>query len=138
MRIHERLNRLEDLIDRLRRENATTPILVEGSRDRDALEELGCTGRILLVHDGEPLIETADRLARTNEALILLLDWDRTGGSIHHRVKEVLETHAVECDESFRRQLARLASKETRAVEDLPTVLSHLRRKVGLVDPGHR
>lgn len=131
MMLRERLDRLEDLLERLRRANATTPILVEGSRDRDALEKLGCSGRILLVHDGEPLINTADRLARENEELILLLDWDRTGGSIHHRVKEVLETHAVECDVEFRRELARLATKETRAVEDLPTVLDHLRQRVG-------
>ncbi len=124
---------MEDVVARLRRENATTPILVEGSRDRDALQRLGCTGRILLVHDGEPLIQTADRIAEDNEAVILLLDWDRTGGSIHHRVKEVLETHAVDCDVSFRRQFARLATKETRAVEDIPNVIERLRRRVGVV-----
>jgi len=129
--LRERLQRLEDLLEELRRANATTPILVEGSRDRDALKELGCSGRILLVHDGETLIETADRLARENDELILLMDWDRTGGSIHHRVKELLETHAVDCEISFRRRLARLATKETRAVEDLPRVLRHLRQQAG-------
>lgn len=131
MMLRERLSRLEDLLTRLRRANATTPILVEGANDRAALERLGCTGEIVLVHDGEPLIETADRLARRHDSLILLLDWDRTGGSIHHRVKDVLETHAVDCDEAFRRELARLATKETRAVEDVPMVLEHLRQRVG-------
>lgn len=133
MRTQERLEQMEDVLERLRLENATTPILVEGSRDRDALERLGCTGRILLVHDGDPLIHTADRLAEDHEALILLLDWDRTGGSIHHRVKEVLETHAVDCDVSFRREFARLATKETRAVEDIPTVIERLRHRAGVV-----
>lgn len=133
MKLRERLEHFEDLLDRLRRANANTPILVEGANDREALKQLGCTGAILLVHDGEPLIETADRLARDHPEVILLMDWDRTGGSIHHRVKEVLETHAVDCDDRFRRELARLATKETRAVEDLPDVLRHLRHRVGPV-----
>lgn len=131
MKLDERLTRLEGLLDRLRRENANTPILVEGSNDRDALEELGCSGVIHLVHDGEALIDTADQLAAEHPRVILLLDWDRTGGSIHHRVKEILESHAVECDVAFRRELARLTTKETRAVEDIPSVLRHLRHRVG-------
>lgn len=133
MKALERLERFEDLLERLRRANATTPILVEGARDREALEELGCSGEILLAHDGERLIDTADRLARDHQRIILLLDWDRTGGSIHHRVKEVLETHAVDCEVEFRRRLARLVTKETRAVEDLPMVLMHMRRRAGIV-----
>lgn len=131
MMLRERLERFEDLLERLKRANATTPIVVEGANDRDALEQLGCTGRILLVHDGEPLIDTADRLAREHDSLILLFDWDRTGGSIHHRVKELLETHGIDYDAEFRRQLARLTVKETRDVEDLPDVLRHLRQRVG-------
>lgn len=133
MRAPERLDRLEDLLERLRRANATTPILVEGARDREALKELGCQGQIVLAHDGEAMIDTADQLAREHQRVILLLDWDRTGGSIHHRVKEILETHAVDCDVEFRRRLARLVTKETRAVEDLPMVLRHIRQRAGVV-----
>lgn len=133
MTLLKRLTQLEDLLDDLRRANANTPILVEGSNDRDALKRLGCAGRILLVHDGEPLIDTADRLARNNERLILLLDWDRTGGSIHHRVKEVLETHAVDVDVHFRNELARLARSEAKTIEEMPSVLRRLRERVGRV-----
>jgi 5S rRNA maturation endonuclease (ribonuclease M5) len=129
----ERLDELEALLDDLRRANANTPILVEGANDRKALEQLGCTGRILLVHDGERLIDTADRLARDHASLILLLDWDRTGGSIHHRVKEVLETHAVDVDERFREEMARLARSEAKTIEEMPSVLRRLRERVGRV-----
>lgn len=129
----ERLTQLEALIDELRRANANTPILVEGSHDRDALERLGCSGVILLVHDGEPLISTADRLARNHQELILLLDWDRTGGAIHHRVKNVLETHAVDVDEHFRQEMARLARSEAKTIEEMPSVVRRLRQRVGPV-----
>jgi len=129
--MRERLEELEALIEDLRRANANTPILVEGANDRAALERLGCTGRILLVHDGERLIDTADRLARNHQSLILLLDWDRTGGSIHHRVKEVLETHAVDVDVHFRQEMARLARSEAKTIEEMPSVLQRLRERVG-------
>ncbi len=131
MILSERLEALEEILSRLRTTNANVPILVEGTRDRHALEALGCRGRILLVHDGAPLIATADQLAEDHDELILLLDWDRTGGSIHRRVKEVLESHAVTCDTSFRRELARLVTKETRTVEGLPGALANLRARLG-------
>jgi len=132
MIVRERVERIEGLLEQLKRANATTPILVEGSRDRQALKQLGCSGVILLVHDGEPLIDTADRLAREHDQLILLLDWDRTGGSIHHRVKEVLETHAVDVDEHFRRELAGLVSREAKTIEALPGAISSLRQQAGM------
>jgi len=131
--VRERLMQLENLIEDLRRANANTPILVEGAHDREALETLGCSGVILLVHDGERLIDTADRLARNHQSLILLLDWDRTGGSIHHRVKEVLETHAVDVDEHFRQEMARLARSEAKTIEEMPSVLQRLRERAGRV-----
>lgn len=131
MRTKERLERLEELIERLSVDNATTPILVEGRRDREALERLGCRGQIVLVNDGESLLATADRLGPRLERIILLSDWDRTGGTINRRMKEMLEAHAVTCDGSYRRQLAQLATKGTRTVEGLPAFLQDLRARIG-------
>lgn len=136
MRVVERLEAFEDLLDRLRRDNATTPILVEGIRDRQALEELGCRGQILVVNDGDSLVGTADRLAGEHERIILLPDWDRTGGSIHRRIKEMLQAHAVTVDITYRRELARLSTKWTRTVEGLPAFLTELRAQTGT--GGHR
>jgi 5S rRNA maturation endonuclease (ribonuclease M5) len=104
----ERLDELEALLDDLRRANANTPILVEGANDRKALEQLGCTGRILLVHDGEPVGGVEEALA-------------------------VLETHAVDVDERFREEMARLARSEAKTIEEMPSVLRRLRERVGRV-----
>lgn len=129
MRVKERLERIEDILERLSMDNANTPILVEGRRDREALERLGCRGRILLVNDGESLLATADRLGPRHERIILLPDWDRTGGSINRRMKEMLRAHGVSCDGSYRRELAHLATKGTRTVEGLPGFLEDLRAR---------
>jgi 5S rRNA maturation endonuclease (ribonuclease M5) len=115
----------------LRRDNATTPILVEGIRDRRALEQWGCRGQILVVNDGDSLVGTADRLATEHERIILLPDWDRTGGSIHRRLKEMLQAHAVTCEIDYRRELARLSTKWTCTVDGLPAFLAELRARVG-------
>lgn len=132
MRAKQRLEKLEELLERLSMDNANTPILVEGKRDRQALERLGCRGRIVLVNDGESLLGTADRLGPRHERIILLADWDRTGGTINRRMKEMLEAHAVTCDGSYRRELAHLATKGTRTVEGLPAFLQDLRGRAGL------
>ncbi len=131
MRAKERLERLDELLEELSVDNANTPILVEGMRDREALQRLGCRGQILLVNDGDPLLATADRLGARHQRIIMLPDWDRTGGTINRRMKEMLEAHGVTCDGSYRRQLAQLATKGTRTVEGLPAFLRDLRARLG-------
>jgi hypothetical protein len=55
----------------------------------------------------------------------------RSAVSIHHRVKEVLDSHAVDVDVEFRRELARLVSREAKTIEALPGALDSLRQQVG-------
>ncbi|MGH2670380.1 MAG: hypothetical protein ACRDH5_14910, partial [bacterium] len=127
----ERLEALEDWVGRLRRDCEAKPVLVEGRRDRAALARLGCEGGVIVFNDGASLIDTADRISREHAAIILLLDWDRTGGSIHRRMKEALEALGVRCDERYRKELAVLVSKETKSLEGVPGYLSRLRALVG-------
>lgn len=133
----QRLEEIEHLLDRLRIENANTPILVEGTRDEAALRVLGCRGNVVRLNDGATVLGTAERIAEAHPRIVLLTDWDRTGGTLHRRLKEVLEAEGVAIDEDFRRALARLVSKETRTVEGLPSVLDRLREKLGRTGRPH-
>lgn len=131
MRPEERLELLEDWLERLRGEVAEKPVLVEGIHDREALLELGCVGTIITFHDGDSILGTAERIAGEHRQIILLTDWDRTGGTIHARMKETLTALGVRCDERLRRELAMLVSKETRSLEGVPGFLERLRFAVG-------
>jgi 5S rRNA maturation endonuclease (ribonuclease M5) len=82
-------------------------------------------------HDGDSIIGTAERIALQHRRIILLTDWDRTGGTIHARMRETLTTLGVRCDERLRKELAVLVSKETRSLEGVPGFLERLRVHVG-------
>ena len=94
-------------------------IVVEGERDRRALRRLGLLGRILLVHQGETLSETAHRLTGQGRRVIVLTDWDREGGLFARRLKEFLAAERLTLDLEYRRRLAGVLHGELAHVEGL-------------------
>lgn len=127
MELEERLDRLGVCLEALRLENDHTPVLVEGVRDQRALRRLGLGGRILVYNAGRSLPAVADHLAREHGRIILLMDWDRTGGHLAKRLSEHLHGQ-VRLDLSYRRELAVVS--QVRTVEDLPAALRHLQHRV--------
>ncbi|MBI2077483.1 MAG: topoisomerase [Euryarchaeota archaeon] len=129
MEADERYERLWACLEALRLDNASTPVLVEGVRDERALRALGLRGTIHLYNVGRSLAATAERLARSHKRVILLLDWDRTGGNLARRLQEQLHAQ-VELDLSYRKELATVS--QVRCVEDLPAALRNWRNRAGL------
>ncbi len=123
----ERLQRLEDAIDRLRETAEAGTVVVEGAHDLSALDWLGIGGHHVAVHRGQPLHAVVEDLAGCPAPVILLLDWDRTGGSITRRLFEGLAGRAP-VDEACRRRLA--AACRCRTLEELPEELAAMRRAV--------
>lgn len=123
----ERLRRLEDAIDRLREAAEAGTVVVEGSRDLSALDWLGVGGHHVPVHRGRPLGEVAEGLAACPQPVVLLVDWDRTGGRLVHALADLLRGR-VQVDEECRRRIA--AACRCRTLEELPAELQALRRAV--------
>jgi dTMP kinase len=109
------------LWDRLRTasDDDRSVVVVEGERDRRALRRLGLEGPIALVHRGETLSATAQRLVRLGRPVVVLTDWDREGGELARRLKEFLEAERVSLDLEYRRRLARVLRGELVHVEGL-------------------
>lgn len=116
---------METALLRLREEAEHATVVVEGARDLEALDWLGIGGLHVAVHTGQPLPEVVDQLARTGIRVVLLLDWDRTGGRLAQRLVEGLRGR-VPVDEACRRRLA--AAFRARSVEEIPGELQALRR----------
>jgi len=110
-----------DLWGRLRSasEEDGTVVVVEGERDRQSLRRLGLSGSIVLVHRGESLAATAQKLSRQSRHVIVLTDWDREGGLLARRLKEFLEAEPLVLDLEFRRRLAYILRGELVHVEGL-------------------
>ncbi|MCI0496898.1 MAG: topoisomerase [Thermoplasmata archaeon] len=136
MRDDERLEALLRVLDDLVEASRSSPVLVEGDRDVVALRSLGVEGEVLVINRGVSLVQLADEVARHHRAVVLLTDWDRKGGILARRLRELLEILSVRVDIDIRRRLARLSHGEVRTVEALPALYSNaVRRTVPGIRP---
>ena len=115
---------------------AGCPIVVEGKRDKLALRALGFEGPIELFNRGWNLSRIVayfyDTYGTRNTIdggppLILLMDWDRTGGKIQNSLRERLNSLDVPIDESLRNVLLRAMKPEGKTVEALAPFAKTLR-----------
>jgi 5S rRNA maturation endonuclease (ribonuclease M5) len=131
-RLKEREENLQELIVQLTTETAKgTPILVEGKKDADALKTLGIRGKVLtLKTGGKSFIDVISEIEQTGLGrVILFLDFDRRGKEATRRLKVELERLKIVPDQTFWLQLFRLAGKEIRCIESLPSYLQTLHNK---------
>lgn len=120
----DRLQALELAVDRLREAAEYGTVVVEGARDVAALDWLGIGGLHVAVHKGRPLAALVEELVACPAPVVLLLDWDRTGGRLVETLGEQLRSR-VALDLDCRRRFARAA--HCRCLEDIPAELSALR-----------
>lgn len=128
---------------RLRNRKANAVVLVEGRRDREALEGLGFSGPIEVLNRGWPvddvlvfLVETYGRRSQVDRgpSVIVLMDWDRTGGRLQANIRRNLESLDVRFDEQLRSVLMRCLKPETRVVEGLSGLVDVLGPLVDMYD----
>ncbi len=129
----QRLHALELLLAELREAAAGSGVLVEGRKDVAALEALGIGGTHVVVHAGRSLEATVDRLVQEAARhgwprILVLTDWDRTGGRLARRFHDGLAAR-VHADLEMRRRLA--LACHCRCIEDVPSELASLRRRYG-------
>ena len=130
---------------RQRNRDAGAVILVEGRRDRLALERLGFTGPIEVLNRGWSvddvlvyLVETYGRKSEVDgdSSIIVLMDWDRTGGRLQTTIRRNLESLDVRLEERLRSTLMRCLKPETRVVEGLSGLTDALGPLVDMYDDG--
>ena len=123
---------------------AGCPVLIEGKKDEAALRRLGFTGPVERVNRGwdrerlvAHLFETygTKNRADSGDAIILLMDWDRTGGRLQHDIGNSLEGFDVRIDTRTRMELARALKPEGRTVESLAPHAPALRDAMSPHDP---
>lgn len=100
-------------------EGPGTVILVEGTRDRSALVGLGVRAPIRIVHGGLSLADLAASLTGRSRRVVILTDWDRSGGQLAHRLEMLVGDGRHRVDLETRRDLARALRGELVHVEGL-------------------
>ncbi|MBT4058915.1 MAG: hypothetical protein HOE69_01225 [Euryarchaeota archaeon] len=120
------------------------PILVEGKKDVIALRKLGFSGQIEKINRGWDRNRLVAYLFETyglknsvdgEAAIILLMDWDRTGGRIQNELSTRLTALDVSLDEETRMELVRAMKPEGKTVESLAPFAQELCLKMKGYDP---
>ena len=120
------------------------PIIVEGRNDRIALESMGFKGPIEQVNRGWDqsrfvtyIFEKYGIINKVDQgaSVILLMDWDRTGGRLQRKLNERLNAFGMRIDNETRMELVRAMKPEGRTVEGLKAHAEKLRPFIDLVDP---
>ena len=108
--------------------NPDCPVLVEGVKDVRALRALGFSGVIETVNRGWDRSRLVAYLHDTygtrntvdsGPPMILLMDWDRTGGRLQTALRDRLMSLDVPVDEELRQVLLKVMKPEGRTVESL-------------------
>ena len=122
----ETLTTLEEILDELDEASKIMPIVVEGLKDRMALRSLNVNGYVVILNDGESILNTCEKLARKWGAAIIFTDWDQKGGELARSLMESLAMCGVDYDTEYRASISRLVKKDIKDVEGLPKLVQRL------------
>jgi 5S rRNA maturation endonuclease (ribonuclease M5) len=100
-----RLQRKQKLLNRvlMELEESGKPLLVEGKRDKAALQSIGVKNRVFLINMTPD--ELCKRVARLADEAVVLTDFDDAGEKLGKRVEEALYSYNVLPDMEVRRKL---------------------------------
>jgi 5S rRNA maturation endonuclease (ribonuclease M5) len=111
-------------LEELRELSETSPIIVEGRKDEDALRGLGIAGKFFTVSNGIPFYEFCEDIAEGYREVILLTDLDREGHKLAKRLRSCLGQRGVRINEKFR--LSLMHKLDTNEVENLDTRMKRI------------
>jgi dTMP kinase len=89
----------EEFLDKLRQESKDKLIIVEGLKDKKALESLGIQNVITLK---KPLYAVIEDIVDSKKECIILTDLDKKGKELYAKLSSKLKQFGVKIDNSFR------------------------------------
>ncbi len=126
----ERLEGVTEVIEVIREKNRTVPIVVEGRKDVKALRELGFPGSIIRIKKRRSIFHIIESLRGKYEEIIVLTDWDKTGGRLAYRIKKACGANEIKCHMDYRRDIIKYVKKDIKDVEGLPKFIRRAKREL--------
>jgi 5S rRNA maturation endonuclease (ribonuclease M5) len=129
----EMMEELASWVDELNEHIEDILIIVEGKKDIAALANIGVTSRMVHLNKGMSILTFLEKLSSNSRpfedighfgTLVIMTDWDRTGGRLASKLKEGCKNLGLNCDLERRRELARLTGKWIRDVESVDSLIS--------------
>lgn len=117
------LDKFNSWIENLKKASETKVILVEGRKDKKALESFEIKNVYCL---RGALFQTVEKIASLGKGCILLMDLDAEGRKLHAKLLSDLQKNGVKVDVRFRKLLF---ATEIRTIEAIP---KHIERHLTL------
>ena len=124
--IEETIEELNKILDELRNRPNGCVILIEGKKDQVALALLNVEGEMVQVQGARGIFRLAEGLSRDKKTAIIMTDWDRKGGQLAGLLRNALNANQVKFNDTLRSRLSKIAKKEIKDVESLPSFVSFL------------
>ena len=109
---------------KLRENSKNSAVLVEGKKDKNALEKFKVTNVITLT---KPLFQVVESISNNFSRCILLLDLDRAGNGLYSKLKDDLQRNGVKVDTRFRSFLSKYTG--LKEIEGIATFVKHFNNK---------
>jgi len=132
--VEEKLEKILHILNDLASELAKgTPIIVEGKRDVEALNELEVKGDyITAMNRSENLLELLSEVEKYGkDEVILLMDFDQKGRELTRYVMRHLENMKIKPNVIFWKEISSLLRRDIKDIEGLPAYLKTMKRKIG-------
>ena len=110
-------------IDKIKKSNTT--IIVEGKKDKIALQNFGINDIITL--NKKPLFEVVENISSRNRECIILTDLDKTGKQLYGKLNHGLQQFGVKIDDSFRNFLYKKTKLDQ--IEGLATYIEKIQNQ---------
>ena len=111
----------EEWLEKLKEESKEKVVLVEGIKDKKALESLGIKNIITLK---KPLYAVAEQIQKTGKECIIMLDLDKEGKKLYSKINSYLSQLGVKIDNSFRDFLFKTKLRQIEGIDSYIEKLS--------------
>lgn len=109
---------VEDMVGKL--SSRKTAIIVEGKKDRSALEALGIGSRIFVLNR-KPLFAVAEEVASVSKEAAILTDLDAEGRKLYGKLSTLLQRLGIKIDNTLRNFLFK--STQLRQIEGISALV---------------
>ena len=114
------LEEFNNHIDKIK--NSNILVIVEGKKDRIALQNLGISNIVEL--SKKPLYQIVEEISNSNEECTILTDLDKKGKELYAKLNSNLQRHGVKINNNLRNFLFK--NTKLRQIEGIYTYLENL------------
>lgn len=99
-------------------------VVVEGKKDKEALEKSGVSGKSIFVLSKKPLFAVAEELAKDYSEAMILTDLDAEGKKLYGKLNTLLQQLGVKVDDSVRNFLFK--NTKLRQIEGIAKLITQM------------